>query len=253
MLISHEVPLCLLEQSRSFNDYDYALVHLFEKYKEYFNFYKQSLLQGRYVLLDNSLFELESIFDQDKFVYWIEQLQPSSYIIPDSLENVEETITSCENFLNKFKDIPGEKIGVVQGKNEKELIDCYNFMSDNVDIIAISFDYSYYLTIADNYAEGRIKFIRRLLEKDILNTRKPHHFLGCYLPQEFKAYKNYKWLKTIDTSNPVVHAIKGISYTNEGLFFKERIKLVDLIETKIEDINLKLLKHNLSTFKSFCK
>lgn len=35
MLVSHEVPLSLLEKSRSFNDYDYALVHLFEIYPEF--------------------------------------------------------------------------------------------------------------------------------------------------------------------------------------------------------------------------
>ena len=31
MLISHEVPKCLFERSLDFNDYDYALVHLFDK------------------------------------------------------------------------------------------------------------------------------------------------------------------------------------------------------------------------------
>ena len=36
-LISHEVPLSLLEMSRWFNDYDYALVHLFEDYPHYYS------------------------------------------------------------------------------------------------------------------------------------------------------------------------------------------------------------------------
>ena len=31
MKISHESPLALLKISRAYNDYDYALVHLFEK------------------------------------------------------------------------------------------------------------------------------------------------------------------------------------------------------------------------------
>lgn len=39
MLVSHEVPLSLLEKSRSFNDYDYALVHLLEIYPAYKQFY----------------------------------------------------------------------------------------------------------------------------------------------------------------------------------------------------------------------
>jgi hypothetical protein len=31
--ISHEVPFCLLEQSREFNDYDYCLPHLMDEKK----------------------------------------------------------------------------------------------------------------------------------------------------------------------------------------------------------------------------
>ena len=34
MLISHESPISMLEKSRDYNDYDYALVHLFEEDKE---------------------------------------------------------------------------------------------------------------------------------------------------------------------------------------------------------------------------
>ena len=55
MQISHEVPLCMLEASRFFNNYDYALVHMFEKYPEYYQFFKKSLVMGRNVILDNCL------------------------------------------------------------------------------------------------------------------------------------------------------------------------------------------------------
>ena len=54
MKISHEVPFCLLEKSREFNDYDYCLPHLLdqnEEYKvvkEYVNFLDQRvyIIQG---------------------------------------------------------------------------------------------------------------------------------------------------------------------------------------------------------------
>jgi len=35
MKISHEVPLSLLEKSLMFNDYQYVLPHLIDKYNEY--------------------------------------------------------------------------------------------------------------------------------------------------------------------------------------------------------------------------
>ena len=92
MKISHETPISLLEYSTEFNDYDYALVHLFEEYTKYFDFFKKSISQGRTVILDNSIFELGKAFDSDRFAYWIQQLNPTEYIIPDSLENCVEKI-----------------------------------------------------------------------------------------------------------------------------------------------------------------
>ena len=63
MLISHEVPISILQESRKFNDYDYALVHLFETEPEYYDYFVDSLKQGRKVILDNSIFELGTAFD----------------------------------------------------------------------------------------------------------------------------------------------------------------------------------------------
>ena len=63
MLVSHETPISFLDESKSYNDYDYALVHLFETHPEYYSFFKSSLLEGREVLLDNSIFELKEAFD----------------------------------------------------------------------------------------------------------------------------------------------------------------------------------------------
>ncbi len=53
----------------------------------------------------------------------------------------------------------------------------------------------------------------------------------------------------LDTSNPVVHGIKGISYGSDGLWNKERQKLHELINSDIEDTNLIL--SNIQKFKWF--
>ena len=253
MLISHEVPLCLLEESRGFNDYDYALVHLFEKYEKYYDFFKESIKKGRKVILDNSIFELETPFDSDIFVNWITKLKPTEYVVPDSLENIDETITNFDNFILKYKDIPGIRIGVVQGKNYKELQECYNYMSDKADKIGISFDYSCLLDggikDAHKFMDGRIRLLKLLK----LNKNKPHHLLGNYLPQEWIHYRDYNFIDTIDTSNPVVHAIKGIKYEEYGLNKKESIKLVDLIETPESQIDKGILYYNLFKFRKFVR
>ena len=73
MLISHETPTSLLEESLSYNSYDYALVHLIPENKKYHDFYFDCVNKGRHVLLDNSLFELGESYDPEQFAYWVKK------------------------------------------------------------------------------------------------------------------------------------------------------------------------------------
>ena len=70
------------------------------------------------------------------------------YIVPDVLEDAKGTISSWHKFfLNYGEDLKDRTaIGVVQGSTYQELVDCYKYMSDNADYIAISFDYKWYET-----------------------------------------------------------------------------------------------------------
>ena len=256
--IAHESPLSIFDQVQSLTDYDYALVHLFEENEEYFNKFKLALQNGREVILDNSIFELGEAFDTEKYRTWIEKLQPTWYIIPDSLENRNKTMANIRDW--DFR-IPGKSIGVVQGKSYEEIVGCYRFIKDKVDMIAISFDYSlfekeYPVRLAAknkyySYMMGRIGLIKRLLVDNIIDKSKPHHLLGCGLPQEFMHYRTYEWIYSLDTSNPIVHGIKGIRYKDNGLDNKESVKLFTMIEEKVtskwEDI-----EYNMFVFKTLC-
>ncbi len=154
MLVSHESPISMLDKSRTYNDYDYALVHLFEKEPEYYNFFKVSKTLGREVLLDNSIFELGHAFDPKKFAKYVEELKPTYYVVPDVLEDSQQTCSSFNKFTLNYPDLPGLKIGVVQGKTYQELVECYRFMTNHADYIAISFDYSWYETITFSNVGG---------------------------------------------------------------------------------------------------
>jgi hypothetical protein len=261
MKISHESPLCLLDRSRSYNDYDYALVHLFETEPTYLQFFKDSLAQGRTVLLDNSIFELGTAFDSDKFAHWIKELQPTEYIIPDVLEDTLGTMDNALDWKEKYSDLPGKTIGVVQGKSYADLVQCYDYLDNiiGVDKIAISFDYSYYLEVCPHpnkwmgYALGRVQTLTRLLNDGVINTKKPHHLLGCALPIEFLFYrKDFKWLESLDTSNPIVHAILGFGYEPGGLDSKKSIKLIELLNTPEPSVaTMHTIRHNIQYFRSY--
>lgn len=264
MLVSHESPISMLEDSRMYNDYDYALVHLFENHPEYYSFFKQSLAQGREVLLDNSIFELGHSFDPKKFAHYIEELNPTFHIVPDVLEDKEGTVSSFVKFNSEYGNIGNYKIGVVQGKTWQEIVDCYRFMADNADYIAISFDYSYYDATAyskrqgrlgqlDRWCKGRQNLIQRLVDEGIWEVHKPHHLLGCSLANEFRYYKQNKIpsIRSCDTSNPIVAALQGHRYiSNYGLNFKPSTLLADLISHEVTHDEKEDIFFNVDQFKN---
>lgn len=257
MYITHEAPISILRDIRKVTDYDYALVHLFETKPEYFSFFQESLEQGRRVILDNSIFELGEAFDYKKFAYWVDLLKPTEYIIPDVLENSERTILNLANWRVNFSTLPGVKIGVVQGKTYEEVISCYKAIDDFCDKIAISFDYSLYQSIFPHpnkivsWSMGRVQLINQLLKDGIINKNKPHHLLGCSTPMEFLHYKYsiYSFIDTVDTSNPVVHGLRGITYPENGLWEKESIKLVELLSVEPSLVQLENIYSNISKFR----
>ena len=257
--IAHEAPKSIFHKVEKLTDYSYALVHLFEEDQEYFELFKQAVESGREVILDNSIFELEEAFDADRFAYWIQKLKPEWYIVPDSLENSSSTIINMEKWNNTYaKSVPGKKIGVVQGKTYADIVECYDYMvnSAEVDMVALSFDYSYYekkVPHSNKYVSwmlGRVQLLGRMLEDGIIDTSVKHHLLGSSLYWEGQFYKNsdYDWIYSMDTSNPVVFGIKGRKYG--GLTFdKPSQKLFTLINEELEEDQFKKVVKNIADFR----
>ena len=267
MKVSHESPISILNQSREYNDFDYALVHLFEQYPEYYNYFKAARHQyDREVLLDNSIFELGTSFDSQKYFAAALDLQPNMFIVPDVLEDAQATCNSFISFFDKMNELKNsfttKSIGAVQGKNWHELKNCYRFMSYEADMVAISFDFSYYLSIGegdtqlDRFCSGRQRFIEDLINTGIWNWNKPHHLLGCSLAKEFRYYvdRNVYNIVSCDTSNPIVAAIHGLKYDADyGLDTKPSTKLADLITHEFTDEQLDLVKYNTTMFKKIIR
>lgn len=267
--VSHESPTSILEHSMSYNDYAYALVHLFENNTKYYNFYKNLTdTRSHAVLLDNSIFELGKSFEPKEYTKWIDKLDPNYYIVPDVLEDAASTIDKWKRWSRDHEcDTDALKIGVVQGKTWNDLVRCYNFMKDNADIIAISFDYSYYLSTGlvdsdtvepklQKFCSGRKRFIHQLIDEGYWCWDKPHHLLGCSLAKEFRFYvdNNIHNIKSVDTSNPVVAAIHDTRYNDDqGLYYKPTTMLADLIDHEFTDKQLGLLEYNTKMFKKIIR
>jgi hypothetical protein len=243
--VAHEAPVSIMEQVQQVTDYDYALSVCFDKVDGYFDFFRNAKKKGRWVLLDNGIFEEGVAMEAGLYADWVVTLQPNEYIVPDVLENAEKTMSNFDNWLKTYGDLPGRRIGVAQGKTLKELVECYKFMSDKADKIAISFDYSLYLNeVAPQgapavnkwigWVRGRQYVLEQLYMTGILNAKKPHHLLGASLPAEFGTYTRVpfgQYIESLDTSNPVVYAIKRGQYPSSIHHVSDKIsqKLKDLI------------------------
>lgn len=254
MKISHEVPLCLLEKSREFNDYDYALVHLFDQYPEYYEFYKESLRMGRVVYLDNSLFELGKSFDPDKFAYYVNELSKINadnlyYVVPDIWNEAQDSILSYQEFTHNYRSLPGHKIAVCQGYTDHQLRECFDFYKEaKADVIAVSFGSAAFGNCYTNTAESmnnRIEFVKSL---DLTNIKL--HLLGCALPQEVKAYKDIN-IFSIDTSNPIMHGIFHQTYRDTGMNYKLATRVVDVMDIPYKDVDLNSILYNVEMFRKF--
>lgn len=257
--ISHEVPICLLEESRDFNDYDYALVHLFADNHKYYNFYKESINKGRRVILDNSAYELGHPFEIEVYKKYILALEPTEYILPDYRDDSKKNYEAIRSWRCPFEGaalLRGgsiTKIGVVHGESYQDFIDNYRLISPYVNKIAISFE-SFFSDFAESLkislAEARVRIIYKMCADGIIDTHKPHHILGALSPTEYQYYIKFSWIETVDTSNPILHGILGQRYVGlAGLEKKSKEKLESYINCILSKTQLEDIRYNIKWFR----
>ena len=255
--ISHEVPKCLLEQSRKFNDYDYCLPHLLDQDPEYLEFFLESKRQGRYIIMDNSLHELGKAYNTKRLLHWIDELRPNEFIVPDVWENYIQSVVNARYWSGM--ELPKEttKVAVVQAQTLNEAFLCTQTYKDlRYKKIAYSYGASYYNDICVHpnknigKALGRVYAISTLLNQDVLSQFDRIHLLGCAVPQEFGWYQGIDCIESIDTSNPIMAALEGNMYNISGLTEKPKANMNDHYNTSIEDIDFDLLETNLTLFKN---
>lgn len=256
MKVSHEVPLCLLEDSKHFNDYQYALVHLLEENEEYRNHFIDCRDENIPIYLDNSLHELGTAIGGDTLLKWVNILEPQHVFVPDVWEDKNTTLVQAKAWAKIPYPLNTTPIAVVQAKNYGEALECYIILKDlGYETIAFSYGASYYNDISSHpnphmgKALGRIQVISKLYKDGIIQDTDQIHLLGCSIPQEFGWYKNFDFIKSIDTSNPVMAALEGLKYAGSGLHFKPSANMNNYLNVSKDSIDIELLAHNLVEFR----
>ena len=255
--ISHEVPFCLLEQSREFNDYDYCLPHLMDENEEYRNFFYESKKMGRYIVMDNSLHELGEAYNSERLMHWVNEIKPNEFIVPDVWEDYAASVRNAK--LWSYPELPANttKVAVVQAKSAHEALLCVQAYRDlGYKKIAFSYGASYYHTemcphpnVDLGKAIGRYMVLQGLYKDKMLTQYDRVHLLGTASPIEFGMYKNLPFIESIDTSNPIMAAIGEMPYTKMGLYMKPIANMNKYQDISKEFVNEDIVEYNVEMFR----
>ncbi len=255
MKVSHEVPRCLLTASPEFNDYDYCLPHLLDIDEEYKQYFYNAKKEGRYIIMDNSLHELGEAYNFNRLKFWVNELEPDEFIVPDVWMKCAETAAQAKYWL-QFKYPKKTKLtAVIQGENKNQAYLCANLLANlGYKKLCISYGATWYNdffphTNADmGKALGRVRFVQGLLNLKELKDIK-FHLLGCSIPQEFGWYDDNSRIESIDTSNPVMAALDGIRYSSNGLNYKPKANMNDYFGIDFKDVDYSNIVHNTTVFR----
>ena len=213
MKISHEVPFCLLEKSREFNDYDYCLPHILN--------------------LNNHEFIIPDVWeDYESSVK--NAIKWKDIELPDYTTKVVvvqgKTLEDAKSCFYDYLGLGYEKIAFSYGAA------WYNDVCPhpNKDL---------------GKAIGRFNFISSLYQNEWIPHYLRIHLLGTASPIEFGMYSNMPNIESIDTSNPIMAAIGEMPYHNLGLTSKPKANMNECQDIDIESINIDLIEHNVEQFK----
>ena len=253
--ISHEVPKCLLEPSIEFNDYDYCLPHLLDQDEDYLQYFIAARDNGRYVIMDNSLHELGEAYDYDRLKYWVTELEPNEFIVPDVWMDGARTAAQAK-YWKQFTYPENTKIiAVIQGKDKNDAYLCANLLANlGYDKLCVSYGATWYNDFFPHTnkdmgkALGRVRFVQGLLNLEHLKDIK-YHLLGCSIPQEFGWYDNHPQIESIDTSNPIMAALDGVKYNSNGLNYKPKANMNDHFDMMFDELDYFSILYNTTKFR----
>ena len=258
-------PISHLEVFGALGEMDMSLSHLVLENPNgpYATYYKQQREKGRFVILDNSAFELEQQgrgLDPDPVLDAAEITNPTEVIATDCLFDGVATLESTERFIARMKErkVLGKYkvMAVAQGKTEQEWWACFSrllYLPD-VDTIGLSKLAVPQSFLGERESPGCVARSRLICTRQIaqgfsvprsiypligLNGQqvesigynlaygKVLHLLGGdnWTPWEMQQQKRYPWIRSNDSS-------AAVWYGKYCKVFSEEGKIEDIITEK---------------------
>lgn len=206
-------------------DFHLILAHLLDS-KEYVDFYKEKIKRGDTVILDNSAFEFKRALSAEEIFGFIERsgIEPTYVVAPDyPFEDWKVTWESTLKFIDEVKDKPYKVMAVPQSvKGDYQgWVECYRKMAYHPDIAVIGMSILGIpnafckLTGTEDVAFNRIFATQYLLDQDIHNPSKWHHYLGLGNgPREILMQRQLGLMDSCDSSSAFWHGCVNDRFDN---------------------------------------
>lgn len=215
MKLANIIPIPLLEKYGNLTNYHIVLSYLVLRNEEYADFYKKCSKRGDYVMLDDSVIELGKPLSIQEQIPLAERIGASEVMCSDYPMDRKRTLEATADDLAKLsKDFPYKIFACAQGKNPKDLLQCYKALLkfDRIDTIGFSFTMNVYW----KKAIDRFWWTTFLDQNDLIDRTKEYHLLGTgHDAIEIKLQSKYKWIRGIDSRIAVLNALNNLSVTDQ--------------------------------------
>lgn len=262
--VSHELPSCLLDKSKEWNDYEFCLPTYWFKSPQYKEYYKNAKKENRFIIADNGLFEGDS-FTEQQLIEFVNELQPDIFVIPDVWNDAIQSYKNAKYWCNVLKSqLPKttKLMAVVQCTDYGVGSLLYNQYVD-LGVEAIAFNHSStayqdffpHENLSVSKMMGRIYFINQLKKNNIIQNHIHHHLLGSSIWLEFLYYgKGYEFIKTMDSSFPVILGCEYKELFNpEVLTTKPKHKIEKWFDSILDPHQIEQIEKNILKFKNLLK
>ena len=231
---------------------------------DYRNYYLEKKAEGKFTILDNSMFLRDEPLEDKMLIQVMKDLKPNIIIAPDTAEGWKESIQRTEEFLKTFRkarikfDI--QIMGVLHGTNLSECAVCCDILLSHFkEITAIGIPYITWKENKDRPLQELAKF--RLTLTDFLDFNEYItsikrdiyvHLLGTSDPvAELPNQLKHEWIRSVDSASAFTLGYNNIKLTSKGWpEFKRELKKVDFTsDMKLRGKKKKIIEHNISTYK----
>lgn len=215
-------PTSYLEEFADYSNSHLILAHLVDTDEQYRQYYANIDQPNCLKIMDNGAFELGESYEPDKLIELATSVGADVIVLPDYPGKPSEvTIMAAKNWIPRFKEAGFKTMFVPQSSKGdlEDYINCYSWAAaqDDIDIIGMSI-----LGMPNALPHiakplARVVLSNILLDRQIFNHNKHHHYLGLINPSiEIPSLLSMGVLDTMDSSNPVWAGIHGHIYNPQS-------------------------------------